>query len=814
MKLKKFIDPHTIAGAALLNVALAISVMALVFGFFLSYKMYQQKEETIKKTKQRYIQFYKKIMSNDIKNIYNFIKYKKASTHTSAKASLKNHVLNAHSIASHIYSMNRNTNRSRLMLEIKEALRPVHWGDKEHFFILNMNGSYGLNTDKPELEGVISINNELRDENLAVIQASMAKGACFYKYKEKNLTKSIIDSYKIVFVKKFEPLNWIFGAGMYLSDTQRNAKNEVLNRIAEMSKTKDRYIFVLQNNGFCLYHPQEEFNKKFILDYTLKNGERVIENLIDTAINNKNNGYYQYLWKNPSGQITPKMSFVMHIRDWNWTIGTGMHLDEMEKTTAHENKKYAKEIKKNIIAIILMSLTAILFSMAVGFLITTRFNKSINTFIAFFKKAADSDTMIKMEELQFQEFKFIGGLANQLLIDRMQKEIALEKSFSKTDELKRLFKNVTDSMPSSLITVDMELKVVQWNKKAEEITGILSKDAEGVYVAKCFPFSEHEIDLVKKTLKTGEPTFATKIKRKVEKGAEPRYEDVLVFPLVSDRTNGGVIRVDDVTEKVKMEEMVMQSEKMLSVGGLAAGMAHEINNPLSGILTAAQVLENRLRKDLPANDKAARECGTTFSVIKEYIHKRDISSVLDNINESGVRAATIVGDMLSFSRKSKSIFVHCDIMDLMDKTIELAATDYDLKTKFDFKKIKITRNYDSTLTGIYCDGGKIQQVFLNILINGAHAMAAVPNLKNPEFLISIKQEEELLKIEICDNGPGIPLDIQGKIFEPFFSTKEVGLGTGLGLSVSYFIINDLHKGKLTVKSQEGKGTTFTICIPV
>ena len=152
-------------------------------------------------------------------------------------------------------------------------------------------------------------------------------------------------------------------------------------------------------------------------------------------------------------------------------------------------------------------------------------------------------------------------------------------------------------------------------------------------------------------------------------------------------------------------------------------------------------------------------------------------------------------------------------MALMDKTIELAATDYDLKTKFDFKKIKITRNYDKNTPEIKCESNKIQQVFLNILINGAHAMAEVPTLKKPEFTISINYKKNLLKIEICDNGPGIPSNIKSRIFEPFFSTKEIGRGTGLGLSVSYFIITDQHKGTLEVRSKEGKGTTFIICIP-
>lgn len=814
MKIKEIINPKTIAGTALLNVALSIGVMAIIFTFFLTYKTQKQIKKIIVETELRYTQFYKRIISSDINYVRSYIQDTRRNAEKEVKKSIKAHVLNAVSIANHIHSINQATNRGQLRLEIKEVLRPIHWGEKEFFFIIDNNGSFILNTDKPELEtSVLTYIAQLND-NIKMVKITESQGEGFFKYKEKSPNLKA-DSYKIAFVKKFAPFNWTVGAGAFVNDTERRIKNEVLNRIGEMGNGKSRYVFVLQDNGFCLYHPLEKFNKKFLLDYAGDDGVKVIKNLIDIAKNNTNNGYYRYMWENPStGKVVPKMSFVTNIKPWNWTIGTGVYLEEMAETIAQEKQKYEADLKNNIIAIIFISLSAILFSLLVGLVMTRKFNESINTFIDFFKKAADTDTIIKMGNLKFEEFKFIGSLANQLVIDRMQKEIALEQSFSETNELKALFKNVTDSMLSSLITVDMEMKVVQWNKKAEQITGILSNNAEGTPVIECFPFSKREIKLIKKTLKTGKPSAETKIMRTDNDNAEVRYEDILIFPLISDKINGGVIRIDDITEKVKMEEMVIQSEKMLSVGGLAAGMAHEINNPLSGILTATQVLENRLIKDLPANIEAAEECGTSFAAVKEYINKRELPSVLENINESGARAANIVSGMLSFSRKSEFIFTQCNIIELMNKTIELAATDYDLKTKFDFKKIKITRNYGPDTPEIKCESSKIQQVFLNILINGAHAMAERTDNENPEFIINIAPRKKDLKIEICDNGPGIPSDIKGRIFEPFFSTKEIGVGTGLGLSVSYFIITDQHKGTLEVRSKKGKGTTFIICIPL
>jgi signal transduction histidine kinase len=292
-----------------------------------------------------------------------------------------------------------------------------------------------------------------------------------------------------------------------------------------------------------------------------------------------------------------------------------------------------------------------------------------------------------------------------------------------------------------------------------------------------------------------------------------RYENITVYPLVSNWIGGAVIRIDDITENVKIEEMMIQSEKMLSVGGLAAGMAHEINNPLSGIIGNADVLKNRIFNALPVNVETARQSGTTFDVIRTYAHKRDLAPVLDNIKIAATRAATIVSDMLSFSRKSSSSFTAMDIARLMDKTIELAATNYDLKARFDFKQIKITRFYDD-IPKIPCEAGKLQQVFLNILTNGAQAMSALKDDSEPEFTITIRKNQTHAIIEIRDNGPGMSKEVAKRIFEPFFTTKEIGVGTGLGLSVSYFIITDHHKGSLKVDSAPGKGAGFTIMLPI
>jgi len=267
-------------------------------------------------------------------------------------------------------------------------------------------------------------------------------------------------------------------------------------------------------------------------------------------------------------------------------------------------------------------------------------------------------------------------------------------------------------------------------------------------------------------------------------------------------------------EKARLEEMMIQSEKMMSIGGLAAGMAHEINNPLAGILQNSQVIQNRLKNKLPANVSAARELGLELDDIQAYMEKRDIYKMIDSVLDAGKRAAAIVTNMLSFSRKSTSGFIAEDICGLMDKTLELAGSDYNLKKKFDFKKIIIKKDYATKIPPISCKASEIQQVFFNILSNGAQAMMSGEETPTPCFELKIFRQEDMVNVEIKDNGPGMKEDTKKRIFEPFFTTKSVGEGTGLGLAVSYFIVTENHKGRIEVESKPFKGTKFTIHLPI
>src|SRR5690606_15619098 len=179
---------------------------------------------------------------------------------------------------------------------------------------------------------------------------------------------------------------------------------------------------------------------------------------------------------------------------------------------------------------------------------------------------------------------------------------------------------------------------------------------------------------------------------------------------------------DDITQRLSLEEMMVQSEKMLSVGGLAAGMAHEINNPLGAILHIVQNIRRRLSPELAKNQDIAVEVGIALDDVTAYLDAREIPQLLEGIAQAGSRAAKIVSHMLAFSRRSNRQLAPCQLPVLIDQALEIAGNDFDLTESFDFKAIAIERDFDPKLGPIPATANEMEQVLLNLLKNAAQAI--------------------------------------------------------------------------------------------
>ncbi len=298
--------------------------------------------------------------------------------------------------------------------------------------------------------------------------------------------------------------------------------------------------------------------------------------------------------------------------------------------------------------------------------------------------------------------------------------------------------------PVGAILWDLEFKAIEWNPAAESIFGYTRQEAIGKNITKLIlpGTAKGIVEGIFQDLLSGRGG-----ERSIKKNFTKTGKQILcewyntTLKNVEGVVTGVASLVNDITDRKRTEELMIQSEKMMSIGGLAAGMAHEINNPLAGMMQNSQVIRNRLTKNLSANDIVAKELGTSMTAIRKFMEKRDVLNRLESINQAGSHAAKIIKNMLSFARKSDSVRNKYDLVDLVDKTIEIAQNDYNLKKKYDFKQIEIIREYSPDLPAVLCDGSKIQQVIFNLLKNASESMGMEEqDNKTPKLILRLQKK--------------------------------------------------------------------------
>jgi signal transduction histidine kinase len=279
------------------------------------------------------------------------------------------------------------------------------------------------------------------------------------------------------------------------------------------------------------------------------------------------------------------------------------------------------------------------------------------------------------------------------------------------------------------------------------------------------------------TLNTGKPAALEIYNPNFE-----AYFHELVSPLFNEKgeVTGSVVVVRDVTQQRRMEEQLILTDRLASIGELSSGIAHELNNPLTSVIGFSQLL---MQGDVPDNIK--EDLGIIYSEAQ--------------------RAAVIVKNLLTFARKHAPVTQLSQVNIVIEDVLRLRA--YEQKVN----NVEIEKHLAANLPEIMMDPFQIQQVFLNIIVNAEFAMLEAH--QKGKLVITTARADGVIRITFTDDGPGITEANQKRIFNPFFTTKEVGKGTGLGLSICHGIITE-HGGKIYVRSTLGQGTTFTVELPL
>lgn len=385
--------------------------------------------------------------------------------------------------------------------------------------------------------------------------------------------------------------------------------------------------------------------------------------------------------------------------------------------------------------------------------------------------------------LSSEDLKLLRAVSGYVAI-AIENSLLLEEQGQKANELalqKEYTENIVESISVGVMVVNLHGRITNWNGALEGIYGLNRDQAIGNRLTEVF---HHDLLRIMKYYmdglewSKGTPLNIYKIRAKSFDGRDLILNISLAeFRNSMDQADGTLIAIEDVTERIRLEEQLQQSDKLTSIGLLAAGVAHEVNTPLTGISSYAQMLMQQMAENDPRR------------------------IILDKIHRQAMRASAIVNNLLNFSRTADSQYFDVDVNRVIEDTIQL------LDAQMRNTRIEVIRHYTEDLPMAYGNAAKLQQVFMNMILNAKDAMPGGGSLD-----ISTESDENTVTVIFKDTGIGIDPDHLSKIFDPFFTTKQIGKGTGLGLAVSYGIIQD-HGGRINVTSMPGEGTEFHITLP-
>ncbi len=345
--------------------------------------------------------------------------------------------------------------------------------------------------------------------------------------------------------------------------------------------------------------------------------------------------------------------------------------------------------------------------------------------------------------------------------------------------LKEYNENILESLDSGIVVLDLEGRVARWNRAIEALLGRPRSEVLGQELGTVFP--EAFLEALRGALVLGDHEEIAHIYKLHLPSADGRSLIVNVsvapFQAAPGERHGTILILDDVTARVRLEEQLQHTEKMASVGLLAAGVAHEVNTPLAGISSYTQLLRGQLDEGDPRQQ------------------------VLEKIEKQSFRAAKIINSLLNFSRSSGTEFERVDVNKALLDVLSL------VEHQLEGSKIRLRRELSAGVPPVRGNENRVQQVFFNLVLNARDAMPS-----GGWLTLRTYADDDTVVVEVGDTGHGIKREHLRRIYDPFFTTKGIGKGTGLGLSVSYGIVQELG-GAIFVESAPGQGTTFQVALP-
>ncbi len=583
--------------------------------------------------------------------------------------------------------------------------------------------------------------------------------------------------------------------GVFIIRYKLNVLQNIVSRRTDLTSRKT-FGLIMHDDGMCIANGLDYkmlFKKIPLLD-NLDSYDRSIVHILPAGVFGKESYYYMF----------------------DYVYSSEWMLFFMQSKSVYD-KQIRNKIDILIFITVILVFVIIIMALVFGYFITLPLKDLTETS----RKIASGDTSARCKVRSSDE---IGSFANTFNIMADEIDSFTKNMYSKNEELNNeieirirteaelkriqsLFMTIIDSMPSLLMFVDKSGIVTLWNNEASKRTGIVQSEAAGRSIDELLPEFKGEMGVIREVIANNSPYNRHNIEHKI--GTKTFFFDLTIYPIVTDWIKGAVIRVDDVTERHNMEELMLRSQNMISISWLAAGMAHEINNPLSIISQAAQNLKRKLDVNDRMNVDAAAAIGIDIRDINRYANDRKITDYVEYINSGAMRSAKILSKLIEFTNLRELSKKNACIHEIIEGILN------DIRAEFtESGNIQIIYKEESEIPEMAVSIDELKNALTNVIRNG---IQAIEDLGEPGGVIKIKsyKQHDFAIIEISDNGVGINKGIQNSIFEPFFTTRQVGSGTGLGLTIAYFIITKTHNGSIDfLENPDGRGTTFVIKLPI
>jgi PAS domain S-box-containing protein len=598
-----------------------------------------------------------------------------------------------------------------------------------------------------------------------------------------NSAVSLIDHYE----KSVRKQEWSPDSSM--PRTIDEAKNRIIRRLRDMRYDKTEFFFILDGDGNMIMHPlKPELEGRNMMDVEDTAGIHLFREMV---MNSQKDGetFVRYWWESKySPAITePQLTYAKYYWQWDWVVCSSLYIQDI--TDAMKDMRIRSALYEAIAAAAAMALLFILVHFSL--------NKQLKKLLSGIKEIHNGNLNHRINISSNDEVGFISAEFNSMVNDLNSSRENLIKSEKK-------YREMADMLPDIIYEADGELRITYLNKAGYDITGYNFEDVErGFYLDNII--DKNDLTNFVDVLRKGEKDkYFSKHKLYKKSGSYFYGENSMnIF-----YENGKVVllrgSIRDISEKQKFEEQIMQSQKMETIGTLAGGLAHDFNNVLSGIVSTISLMKYEIQQDssLPCNS---------------------FNSYIEIMEKSGQRAADMVQQLLTLSRKKETEFMPVDLTFTIKNVKNICDNTLD-------KSISINMDIKPQKAIIHADPTQMEQVLLNLCVNAGHAMTVMKEEnenKGGRLDIALDiihadsafceahpeaEEKDYWMLTVGDTGIGMDSQTIAQIFVPFFTTKEKGMGTGLGLSMVYNIIHQ-HNGFINVYSEKGVGSTFNIYLP-